>query len=374
MTDGSDDAAPGLVVVPVTGVPEVHEGDDVALLVHLALTARGDALQEGDVVVVSSKVVSKALGLWADATDPEAVVATQSERVVAERVVPERVVPERTATGRTGGRRVTRIVKAAAGPVMAAAGVDGSNTGGRDGLLLLPRDPDGQAAALRARLQSLTGLQRVGVVVSDTAGRPWRVGQTDFALGAAGLVVVDDLRGGVDADGRPLAVTVRAVADELAAAGDLVKGKVGVVPAAVVRGTPWATAGDGAGAAALVRAGREDWFDYGRAEAVRAALGVEPGSAAAERLGVASVAPEPVGVRVGRAVGVACHDLPFACGAHPTSDGTIEVTAVTAYGVGVVAARVQVALWGEGLLAQLAGEADVGPDGEARATLTVTER
>ena len=276
----------GLVVAPVTGLPEVVAGDDVAALVHAALSTRGDALQEGDIVVISSKVVSKSLGLWAGSADHQAVVASQTERVVAER---------------TSGERVTRIVRSSAGPVMAAAGVDASNTGVRDGLLLLPHDPDAEAVTLRARLQSLTGLRRVGVVLSDTAGRPWRVGQTDFALGAAGLAVVDDLRGGVDADGRPLAVTTRAVADELAAAADLVKGKAEAVPAAVVRGTPWATDEDGAGAATLVRTGPEDWFGYGSAEAVRASLGVEPGSSSAERVGIRSVAPELLATRVRRA-------------------------------------------------------------------------
>ncbi len=351
-------AGGGLVVVPVTGLPEVVEGDDVAGLVHAALTSREGTLQEGDIVVVSSKVVSKSLGLWADGTDHQAVVASQTEQVVAER---------------TSGARVTRIVRSAAGPVMAAAGVDAANTGGRDGLLLLPHDPDAEAAALRGRLQSLTGLRRVGVVLSDTAGRPWRVGQTDFALGAAGLVVVDDLRGGVDADGQPLAVTSRAVADELAAAADLVKGKADAVPAAVVRGTPWATDEDGAGAATLVRTGPEDWFGHGRAEAVRASLGVEPGSSTAERIGIASVAPEPVEVRVRRAIGVACEALAFPTQTHAVTDGTIEVTAATAYRVGIVAARLQVALWGEGLLAHLDGETVAGPGGDPSALLTITE-
>ena len=349
----------GLLVLPVTGLPEFSDGDDVAALLQAALTAQGDELQEGDVVVVASKIVSKSLGLWADPADRQAVVASQTERVVAERIA---------------GERVTRIVKAVAGPVMAAAGVDASNTGGRHALLLLPREPDAEAVRIRARLQELTGLSRVAVVLSDTAGRPWRVGQTDFALGAAGLVVVDDLRGGVDADGQHLAVTARAVADELAAAADLVKGKADAVPAAVVRGTAWAIVPDGVGASALVRGAREDWFDYGRVEAIRAALGVEPGSTGAEEIGIASVELEQVHLRIHRALAVACRDLPFGSGADTSTEGIIEIAADTAYRVGLLAARLQVALWGEGLDSRLDAEAFVGPHGDTRARITVTER
>lgn len=359
MTDDGGPIRGGLLVLPVAGVPEVAQGDDVAGLLQAALSARGAALQEGDVVVVASKIVSKALGLWADSTDKQGVVASQTERVLAER---------------TTGERVTRIVQSVAGPVMAAAGVDASNTGGRDALLLLPRDPDAEASKLRARLLALTGLRRIAVVLSDTAGRPWRVGQTDFALGAAGLVVLDDLRGGVDADGQSLAVTARAVADELAAAADLVKGKADAVPAAIVRGTAWATAQDGAGASTLVRTGREDWFDYGRIEAVRAALGVEPGSTRAEQIGIPSVSPESVPVRLHRAIAVACGDLPWRGTAITSAEGVIEVAAQTAYRAGVVAARLQVALWGEGLDARLDGETFVGTKGDARARITLTQR
>ena len=165
-------------------------------------------------VVVSSKVASKALGLVA--SDRESAVAAATVRVVAERTMPD--------------GRVTRVVESASGPVMAAAGVDASNTGGSDGVLLLPTDPDGVCASLLAALQRAFGVTRLGVVLSDTSGRPWREGQVDFALGAAGLTVLDDLRGAVDADGRPLAVTARAIADEVAAAADLVKGKVDAVP------------------------------------------------------------------------------------------------------------------------------------------------
>jgi len=350
---------PPLSIVPLTGMPEVQSGDDLVALLLEAVASAHLALVDGDVVVVSSKVVSKSLGLWADSSLKGAAVASQTVRVVAERMA---------------GDRVTQIVRSTAGPTMAAAGVDASNTGGRDAVLLLPADPDAEAEHLRVRLLTRTGLHRLGVVVSDTAGRPWRFGQTDFALGAAGVEVVDDLRGGVDADGQALSVTARAVGDELASAADLVKGKTDAIPAAVVRGTQWAADHRGPGARALLRTGREDWFDYGRAEAIRAALGLEPGSSATDSIGIASVAPEPARTRLHRAVAVACANLPFGGGADTTTDGVVELSADTAYQVGVLAARLAVALWGEGLGSQLDGADFVGPDGEARARVVVTGR
>ncbi|MEO7070415.1 MAG: coenzyme F420-0:L-glutamate ligase, partial [Nostocoides sp.] len=179
-------------IVPVRGLPEVAAGDDVAGLIQPACAAMGLTLFSGDIVVVSSKIISKAAGLWADTRT--SAMEQSTVRVVAERATPE---------------GVTQVVESVAGPVMAAGGVDASNTGGSDRLLLLPSDPDAAAAALLEGLLHLTGLPAgsLGVVVTDTAGRPWRTGQTDFALGSAGVLVLDDLRGAVDADGRPLAVT-----------------------------------------------------------------------------------------------------------------------------------------------------------------------
>jgi coenzyme F420-0:L-glutamate ligase/coenzyme F420-1:gamma-L-glutamate ligase len=350
---------PALSILPVTGVPEVQSGDDLVALLLQALAAADVGLVDGDVLVVSSKVVSKSLGLWADSEVKGAAVVSQTVRVVAERMT---------------GDRLTQIVQSTAGPIMAAAGVDASNTGGRDAVLLLPADPDAEAEHLRVALLSATGLQRIGVVVSDTAGRPWRFGQTDFALGAAGVAVVDDLRGGVDADGQPLSVTARAVGDELAAAADLVKGKADAIPAALVRGTDRALATRGPGARALLRTGREDWFDYGRAEAIRAALGLEPGSSGAEQIGIASVLPEPQAVRVERAWAVAAANLPFGSGADTSVAGTVELSADTAYQLGLLVARLQVALWGEGITASLDGPEVVGPAGDARARITLSDR
>lgn len=332
-------------------MPEVPAGADLAALLLAAVERGGERLAEGDVVVVSSKVVSKALGLWAEAdAGRESVIGAQTRRVLAER---------------RSGDRTTRIVHSVAGPVMAAAGVDASNTGGTDRLLLLPADADASARSLRSALVAASGCRRLGVVLSDTAGRPWRAGQVDFALGAAGVRVLDDLRGGADADGRPLAVTARALADELAAAADLVKGKSDGVPAALVRGAgAWVAEEDGDGAAALVRTGREDWFAYGHQEAVRAGLGIEPGSSEAAGCGIPAVHPEPVADRVGRAVRVALHDLPGVGVDAGTSD--VRVTADDPFDLGRAVARLEVALWGEGLRAQLAS-----PHGEHEAVLRI---
>jgi coenzyme F420-0:L-glutamate ligase/coenzyme F420-1:gamma-L-glutamate ligase len=164
-----------------------------------------------------------------------------------------------------------------------------------------------------------------------------------------------------------LHVTTRAVVDELAAAADLAKGKVDHIPVAVVSGTGWATVEAGAGARGLVRPQRDDWFDYGRAEAVRAALGVEPGSAGAERVGIPGVGTEDVLVRVERAVGVACAGLGLVAGADASRAGVVEVSAGTAFRAGLVVARLQVALWGEGFDSALDGDAVHGERSEGKA-------
>jgi coenzyme F420-0:L-glutamate ligase/coenzyme F420-1:gamma-L-glutamate ligase len=346
-----------LEIVGLAGIPEVAEGDDLAELLLAALSRSGETLREGDILVVSSKVVSKAGGLQVGATDKTGTVASQTVAVVAER---------------TSGDGFTRVVRAKAGPVMAAAGVDASNTGGRDVLLLLPHDPDEVCRALRSALSSRTGVSALGVILSDTAGRPWRVGVVDFALGSAGVRVVDDLRGLPDADGLVLHVTTRALADEIAAAADLVKGKVERTPAALVRGLADLTAGgpdaarpepDGAGD--LVRTSDAgDWFALGSQEAVRAALGVEPGTPLAERVGIRPVGPEPIAAQVDRAVAVALAEVPPV---HPERrgpdqgvDGAVDVgvdvgstdlvvTGPDLLTVGMVGARLVAALTGEGV-------------------------
>lgn len=231
------------------GLPEIAPGDDLVAL--LADLLRDDPPVDGDVLVLTSKVVSKAEGRVVSADDREQAITDETVRVVATR---------EHSTG------VTRIVENRLGLVMAAAGVDASNTP-EGTVLLLPVDPDSSARRLRAGLSDVFGA-RIGVVITDTAGRPWRQGVTDIAIGAAGLVVLDDLRGQVDTFGRPLVMTQAAVADEIASAGELVKGKAEGRPLAVVRGLGHlVTDDDGPGARALVRLGAEDMFAQGSAEA-----------------------------------------------------------------------------------------------------------
>ena len=242
-------ASGGLTVLPVPGLPEFRPGDDLAG----ALAAAAPWLADGDVVVVTSKIVSKAEGrLVAAPADPEARDARRRELVDSES---ERVLARR-------GR--TLIVANKLGVVQAAAGVDGSNVR-RDELALLPADPDASATRLRQALKALLGVD-VAVVVTDTMGRCWRVGQTDAAIGSAGLPVLHRYGGAHDAEGNELLVTEVALADELAAAADLVKGKLGGVPVAVVRGMTLVD--DGSTARDLVRPLDDDLFSLGTDEAI----------------------------------------------------------------------------------------------------------
>ncbi|MEU8694907.1 coenzyme F420-0:L-glutamate ligase [Streptomyces sp. NPDC048665] len=246
----------------LSGIPEVQPGDDLAKLI----AAAEPGLADGDVLLVTSKIVSKAEGRITEATDREAAIDAETVRVVAR-------------------RGTLRIVENRQGLVMAAAGVDASNTPAGT-VLLLPEDPDASARAIRDGLRATLGVD-VGVVVTDTFGRPWRSGLTDVAIGAAGVRVLDDLRGGTDAYGNPLSATVVATADELAAAGDLVKGKASGRPVAVVRGLPHVVGGEPEeGARALVRTARDDMFRLGTSEAVREAV--------TQRRTVRSFTDEPV--------------------------------------------------------------------------------
>ena len=235
-------------VFAVPGIGEVAEGDDLAALVLDHAT-----LEDGDVVVVTSKVVSKAEGRVVT-TGKVTALAGETDRVVAR-------------------RGETSIVRTHHGLVMAAAGIDASNTAPGT-LVLLPTEPDGSARLLRSRIRQLSG-RLVAVVVSDTSGRAWRNGQTDIAIGAAGLRVLDDHAGRADRYGNVLAVTAPALADELAGAGDLAKRKLTMTPVAVVRGLGDLVLGpddDGPGAAALVREEELDMFGLGAREAVMQAL------------------------------------------------------------------------------------------------------
>jgi coenzyme F420-0:L-glutamate ligase/coenzyme F420-1:gamma-L-glutamate ligase len=246
----------------VDGIPEVRAGDDLARLVanHVA------DLADGDIVVVTSKIVSKAEGGVVAPADRESVIDREAVREVARR-----------------GR--TRIVETRHGLVLAAAGVDASNTP-TGSVVLLPRDPDASARQLRAGLRELRGVD-VAVIVSDTMGRPWRNGVVDTAIGVAGLPPLLDLRGQPDGYGNHLEATIVALADELAAASELVRGKLGRRPVAVIRGLArLVSAADGPGGRALVRTPEEDMFRLGTAEAMRQAV--------VQRRTVRSFTAEPV--------------------------------------------------------------------------------
>ncbi|MGH7904602.1 MAG: coenzyme F420-0:L-glutamate ligase [Candidatus Dormibacteraceae bacterium] len=231
-------------ILPVEGLPEVTLGDDLATLIMGALAGRDTELADGDVLVVAQKVVSKAEGKLRDLgtvvagarahelapallADPRAVQAVLDESV---RIVrQERVL----------------IVETGQGFICANAGIDHSNVPGDEVVSLLPDDCDESASRLRDRIHELTG-RTVGVIVTDTFGRPWRLGLTNVALGIAGTPAAIDYRGQADDWGRELEGTVLAVADELAGAAELVMGKTGRVPVAIVRGYhPEGPAGSG---------------------------------------------------------------------------------------------------------------------------------
>jgi coenzyme F420-0:L-glutamate ligase/coenzyme F420-1:gamma-L-glutamate ligase len=253
-----------MTVWAVEGLPEIAPGDDLATLIGDALALDGEqSLEDGDILAVTSKIVSKAEGRIVQAVDREAAITAETVRVVA-----------------TRGN--TRIVENAWGQIMAAAGVDASNTA--DGtVLLLPVDPDASARSLCLALRERFGI-RLGVIITDTFGRPWREGQTDVALGAAGVRVLDDLRGSHDSAGHELRVTQPAVGDEIAAAADLVKGKANGTPVAVVRGLGHYVTDeiDPDGAQPLVRKADADMFRVGSTEAwdegYRAGLQAGPGT------------------------------------------------------------------------------------------------
>lgn len=239
-------SAEELRIWAIEGIDEVQPGDDLAALI----AATEPDLVDGDVVVVTSKVVSKAEGRLVP-SDRQAAIDAETVRVVAT-------------------RGDTRIVETRHGFVLAAAGVDASNVPAGT-VALLPEDPDRSAGRIRAGLRRRLGVT-VAVLVTDTFGRPWRNGLTDVAIGAAGISPLVDHRGQVDDFGHPLEMTVTAIADEIAAAAELVKGKLSGRPVAVVRGLHYDVDPDGVGARTLIRPATEDMFRLGTAEAQRQAV------------------------------------------------------------------------------------------------------
>jgi coenzyme F420-0:L-glutamate ligase/coenzyme F420-1:gamma-L-glutamate ligase len=285
-----------LQIFALDGIREVVPGDDLAALI---LEAADGRLRDGDILAVTSKIVSKAEDRFVRADDREQAITDETVRVVASRETP-------------GG--TVRIVENRLGIIAAAAGVDSSSVPVGT-VLLLPEDPDHSAARIVDAIRERVGI-RVGVLVTDTLGRAWRIGQTDAAIGVAGMDAVRDLRGTVDEHGQEMSVTIAAVADEIAGAADLVKGKAQGLPVAVVRGLSdlvhtderaaasagtgeaagaagAAGAGEARGAAALLRPQAEDMFHTGAAEsraqgyaeghAAGCATGFDDGYAAALR-------------------------------------------------------------------------------------------
>jgi coenzyme F420-0:L-glutamate ligase/coenzyme F420-1:gamma-L-glutamate ligase len=318
----------GIRVLPVAGLPEFAPGDDLAAEIARA----APWLADGDVVVVTSKVVSKVEGALVHVppgADREAArqaaIDGQTVRVVAR-------------------RGPLKIVQTPHGWVVAAAGIDASNVD-QGSLVLLPEDADASARALRERLAGLLGID-VAVVVSDTFGRTWREGLTDVAVGAAGITALVDHRGAVDAHGNRLETTRIAVVDELASAADLVKGKLDGVPVAVVRGLPFGRPAPDEGTRPLVRLPAEDLFPYGSRDVVGSR---RPGADLVPRAGELDAVAGAF-----RAAGAALPEFPVVLRYGGEGDGVVDVhltdavTTTTAVNLGALLGAAIVQLHAEG--------------------------
>lgn len=367
-----------LTAYAVPGIGRITPGTDLGRELGGAIRSSGLDLKDGDVVVVASKIVAKAEGALATAAsraDVEALIAARTRHTVARR--------------RYGSGTTVSIVRTPAGTVQAAAGLDRSNTEDAQDVILHPEDPDASAEALRASLADRFGV-RAAVIVSDTTSRPWRVGVGDFALGCAGLEPLDSQQGLPDDAGRVQEVTVRAVADAIAQAADLVKGAARGLPAAVVRGMGAHVRTGGANARELVRDFAEDWFRYGHVEAVHQSLGcqrldVAPASAdgdddiltkvsralAVVRRGAARTPGQSAWrMRVAGAGGqilISPADTPArsSAGGHPLIEATL--------GLGALVDRLQSALWCEDLQASTQYTwADNGSPTGARLSIELT--
>jgi coenzyme F420-0:L-glutamate ligase / coenzyme F420-1:gamma-L-glutamate ligase len=251
---------PGLQILPLAGMPEVREGDEVGALIAAAAASSQVQLTDGDVIVVAQKVVSKAEGrVWDLAeVEPGDRAVELGARLSKDPRLVELILAESTRVVRA--ERSVLIVETKQGWICANAGIDASNVPGSEAVALLPVDPDASARRIREELAAATSA-RPALLVADTFVRPWRRGQTDVAIGCAGLVPLDDWRGRGDQHGRTLTATTIAVADELAGAADLARNKAEGVPAVVVRGAErWVSGDDGPGAAAIRRPAGEDLF------------------------------------------------------------------------------------------------------------------
>ncbi len=245
-------------IIPIMGLPEVREGDDLATLIYDACRDQGTLPDSSDVIVIAQKIVSKAEGAVVDlktiTPSPRATEladAVKKDPRLVEVILQQSAHIVRAAPG-------VLITETVHGLVCANAGVDSSNSARDDHVITLPRDPDQSAASLRAALESRSGLN-LGVIISDSFGRPWREGSTNVAIGVAGFEPLNDSRGQGDDHGRILQATVVALADELASAAQLVMGEFGGVPVAIIRGAE-VSASESSGAKALQRSPDTDLF------------------------------------------------------------------------------------------------------------------
>lgn len=336
----------GISAFAPAGMAEVLPGSDLVA----AILALDWQPADGDLVVVASKIVAKAEGRYVPVADRDAAIDAESVRLVA--------------TRQTQDGRLTRVVQTRQGPVLAAAGIDASDVPAGN-VLLLPADPDASARALLAGLSQATG-RRLGVLVTDTSGRPWRSGVTDFCLGAAGVAVLDDRRGALDSHGHQLNVTIRNIADEIAGLADLVKGKSAGTPVAIVRGLAGVLSEAEESAASLVRTGPSDWFAFGQWEAVQDAL-LRPSGAATPRHEGPTLPPpietasETLTERLGRAVALAGALEGAGQVRLRVADGVVEISGGAPFERGRVAERVLIAAHAEGLCSH-----DAVTDGEIR--------
>lgn len=235
MTASSRAAVPEFRVIGVTGIPLVQKDDDVAQQIFDAAAAQGTPIEDGDIIVITQRIISKAEGrvVPLDDFEPSAFALDYADRMEKDPRLVEAVLRESTRVIRqVGGVLITETRH---GFKCANAGIDGSNVGGEDLVSLLPVDPDASCEGVRVAARERLGVE-VAVVMTDTFGRPWRHGQTNIAIGIAGMLPMRDYVGTIDMDGEELRVTLICVADEVAGASEMVMGKVDAIPAAIVRG------------------------------------------------------------------------------------------------------------------------------------------
>ena len=259
-SEGPKNQVPGIQVIGVTGIPEVRPGDRLAETIFEAAAEQGLSIENGDIVVVTQKIVSKAEGQLVDLStvEPSSLARRLAAPSGRDPRLMELVLRESQAIVRTDTARGIIIAETRHGFVCANAGIDTSNVPGSGFVSLLPKDPDASARRIRQKLVRSSGSKKLAVVISDTFGRAWREGHANFAIGVAGMEVMKDYRGTADAFGNILQVTRIAVLDELAAAAELVMDKATGVPVAIIRGYPFAAGRGGIGA--LLRDRSADLF------------------------------------------------------------------------------------------------------------------